>query len=63
MLTIAELAAAREELRTAKTLIEAVKITFFAGGYIEGARMLNEIVHCLEDEIAALDKAIAAGQP
>jgi hypothetical protein len=63
MLTQAELTDARAKLDTAKALIEAVKGTFFAAGNIYGARVLNEIVHHLDDEITALDKEIAAGQP
>ena len=54
MLTQAELTDARAKLSTAKTLIEAVKLTFLGAGNIEGARLLNEVAHLLDDEIAAL---------
>ena len=63
MLTQAELTDARDKLRTALTLIEAVKLTFLGAGNIEGARLLNEVAHLLDDEIAALDKQIVGGQP
>jgi len=63
MLTTQEMTDAREKLNQAKTLIEAVRGVYIASGYIEGARMLNEIAHLLDDEIAALDKAIGGGQP
>ena len=48
---------ARDKLRQAANLIEAVKVVFFAGGCIEGARLLNEVVNLLADEIAELDRA------
>ena len=63
MLTQAELTDARANLAQAKALIEAVKVVFFAGGCIEGARLLNEVAHLLDDEIAALDRAIGAAKP
>jgi hypothetical protein len=48
-------------LRTGTTLIEDVRTLFFGGGYVEGARMLTEVAHLLDDEIAALDKQIGSG--
>jgi hypothetical protein len=63
MLSQAEMIDGRDKLRTAANLIEGVKATFFAAGDISGARLLNEVVHALEDEIAALDKAIGAAKP
>ena len=58
MLTQAELTDVRDTLSAAKALIASVRARLLSGGDIPAARMLNEIVHCLEDEIAALDKAI-----
>ena len=60
MLTTQELTEARDTLSAAKALIEAVKATFFASGDVSGARLLNEVIHAVDDEIAALDKKIAA---
>jgi hypothetical protein len=33
---------------------------FLSGSDTSGARLLNEVVHALDDEIAALDKKISA---
>jgi hypothetical protein len=63
MLTQAELSDTRARLKGAKILVEGAKATFFSAGRIESARLLNEITNLLSDEIAALDKEIAAGQP
>ena len=45
---------------TRSILALAVKLTFFGAGDVSGARLLNEVTHALADEIAALDKKIAA---
>jgi hypothetical protein len=58
MLTIAELTDAQGKLRQAHMLIEAVKGVFLSGAYIEGARMMNEVAHLLDDEVAAISKMI-----
>jgi hypothetical protein len=59
MITAAELTDAREKLCQAKALVAGVRDLFFSGGDISGARLLNEVCHALDDEIAALDKKIA----
>jgi hypothetical protein len=60
MLTIAELTDAREKLAEAKALVSSVRDAFLGGGDISGARLLNEVIHALADEVAALDKKLAA---
>ena len=62
MLTIAELASAREKLSQAQALVSSVKDAFFAAGDTSGARLLNEVIHALGDEIAAIDKKTGAKQ-
>jgi hypothetical protein len=63
MLTRDELKAAREQLAQARAQIEAVRLLYLNGAYIQGARLLNDVAGLLADEIAALDKAIGAAQP
>lgn len=58
-LTPAELTHAREELYAAKLKIEPVKDIFRSVGYIPDARMLNEVLLALVDEIDALNKEIS----
>jgi hypothetical protein len=60
MLTDAELQATREKLHTAHALIEDVKGLFKSEKRIESARMMNEIVHRLVDQLCILDREIAA---
>jgi hypothetical protein len=60
MLTTQELTDARERLCQAKALVTGVRDLFFSGGDVSGARLLNEVVHALADEIAAIDKKLAA---
>jgi hypothetical protein len=61
MLTPAELAEVREKLRTALTLIDDVKRLFLGDRKrFASARLLNEVAHVVDDEIAALDKEIGA---
>ena len=58
MLTLPELTDARERLRQAKALVAGVRDMFFGAGDVSGARLLNEVCHALDDEIAAIDKKI-----
>jgi hypothetical protein len=61
MLTIPELTDAREKLRTALTLIDDVKRLFLGDRKrFASARLLNDVAHLLNDEVAALDKEIGA---
>ena len=60
MLTVPELTDARAKLHQAQALVASVGDAFFSDGDISGARLLNEVVHALADEIAAIDKQIAA---
>jgi hypothetical protein len=62
MLTIAEMTDARDQLKQADNLVAAVRGVFLSAGYIQGARILNDVIGLLADEIAALDKAIR-GKP
>jgi hypothetical protein len=63
MLTTKEMLDAKDKLRAALNLIEAVRVVYLSGGYVLGARLLNDVAGLVGDEIAALDKAIGAGQP
>ena len=58
-LTIAELTDARAKLAEARSLVSSVRDAFFGAGDISGARLLNEVIHALADEIAAIDKKIS----
>jgi hypothetical protein len=58
MLTTQELTDAREKLCQAKALVGGVRDLFLGDGDASGARLLNEVIHAL-DETAALDKKIA----
>jgi hypothetical protein len=63
MLTIPELTDARDKLRHADILIAVVRGMFITGGHVHGARVLNDVIGLLADEISALDKAISSSQP
>ena len=63
MLTIPEMTSARDQLKNASAIIEAVRVLFLGAGYIHGARLLNGSVVLLADEITALDKAIGGARP
>ena len=47
----------RYKLSTAKAQVESVREAYLTEGNIDGARTLNEIVHLLDDEIAALNRS------
>ena len=59
ILTTQELANLRDQLRQAEALVNSVRDKYFGAGYVEGARLLNEVSHGLSDEIASLEKIIA----
>ena len=61
MLTPAELADARDKLKQADILVAAVRGMFITGNYVRGARVLNDILGLIADQITALDKAIGGG--
>jgi len=42
----------RDKLRTVVNLIEAVRGVFLSAGYIQGARLLQDAIGLLSDEIA-----------
>jgi hypothetical protein len=63
MLTQAEMVTARDDLRQAESLISRVHGVFLSAGYNPRSAFLNAVLGLLADEITALDKAIAAGQP
>jgi hypothetical protein len=63
MLTIAEMTDARDKLRAAGALVDAVHVVFLSGGYVPGARVLRDVAELIADEIAALDKAIGGAKP
>jgi len=54
-----ELTESRDQLKQAKALINTVRDKYYCAGYVEGARILNEVSHLLDDEVAALEKMIA----
>ena len=58
MLTQAELTDARDTLSAAKALIASVRSLLLSGGEVASARLLNDALGILSDEIAALDKAL-----
>ena len=62
MLTIPEMTDAREKLSAASALVDAVRVLYLSTGSIDGARLLNDVVGLIGDEIAALDKAINRGR-
>ena len=61
-LTVPEMIGARDKLRQAD-LIAAVRGMFISGGYVQGARLLNDAINLISDEIAELDRAIGAAKP
>ncbi len=63
MLTIAEMTDARDSLRQAEGLAARIRGVFLSAGYIQGARVLNDVIGLLADEVAALDKAISGSKP
>ena len=63
MLTQPEMASARDDLRQAVSLAVDVREVFFCAGYVQGARVLKNVIDLLSDEIAALDKAISGAKP
>ena len=63
MLTIPEMTDARDKLRQADILIAAVRGIFISGGDVQGARLLNDAINLISDEIAGLDKVIGAAKP
>jgi len=63
MLTQQEMISARDDLRQAETLCAGVRGIYLSAGYISGARLLNDILGLIADEIAALNKAIGAPKP
>ena len=63
MLTIPEMVDARDKLRSAGNLAEAVRGVFVSAGYVQGARNMNDVINLIADEVAALDKAIVATKP
>ena len=63
MLTIPEMTDARDKLRQADILIAAVRGIFISGGDVRGARLLQDAVNLVSDEVDALDRAIAATKP
>ena len=52
-LSRAELEEALTKLRQAEALVAEVRTTYLDSGDVNGARLLNEIVNLLSDEIAA----------
>ncbi len=63
MLTIPEMIDARDSLRQAEIIIARIRGVFLAGGDVRGARLLNDAIGLLADEIDALDRAIGAAKP
>ena len=57
MLTLPELTDARDKLRQADILVAAVR-GMFIGNYPQGARLLNDVLGLLADQLSALDRAI-----
>jgi len=56
--TTAELADARTKLSQAQALVSSIKAIYFDAGAISGARLLNDVIHSLDDEISELDRKI-----
>ena len=61
MLTPAELADARDKLKQADILVAAVRSMFITGNYAHGARILNDVLTLLADQLTSLDRAIGGG--
>lgn len=61
MLTIPELTDARDKLRQADILVAVVRAVFISGNYAHGARVLNDVLTLLADQLTALDKSIGGG--
>jgi hypothetical protein len=60
LLGLGQLTDARDKLRTAGALIDAVRVRFLNAGYAQGARTLHGVAARLADEIQAIERAIAA---
>ncbi len=58
-LTKAELEAARDFLRQCEKMLAAVRGMFLGGGYVEGARRLNDALGQIGDEARAIEKLLA----
>jgi hypothetical protein len=56
--TNAELADARAKLSQAQALVSDIKAVFFDAGAIPSARLLNEVMHSLDEEISVLDRKL-----
>jgi hypothetical protein len=54
---------ARDSLRQAESLAARIRGVFLSAGYVRGARVLNDVISLLADEVAALDKAISGSKP
>lgn len=59
-MTPEELSALRDKLKEAEALAAAVRDAFVRDGRTGGARLLGEVVLALQDELAELDKELAA---
>jgi len=62
-LTVPEMTDARDKLRQAEILIAVVRGMFLTAGHTQGARLLNDAIGLLADEIAELDRALGAAKP
>lgn len=60
MLSKQEMTEAKDKLKAAKTHLEDVRSLYIHGGYLAGARLVNDAVNLLDDEIAALSKSIGS---
>ena len=63
MLTVSEMNDARDKLKQADSLIAAVRGIFLTAGDVQGARIMNDIIGLIADEIAALGKLIGGAKP
>jgi hypothetical protein len=56
-----ELTESRDALKQAEALVAKVRDNYLeAGGYLDSARLLNEVCNSLSDEVAALNKVIGS---
>ena len=58
MLKDVELRDSRDKLSQAHSLVEAVRVQYLLSGYVEGGRLLLDVLNLISDEIAALDKCV-----
>ncbi len=63
MLSLAEMTDARDSLHQAEALAARIRGLYVSAGYFQGARILNDVIGLLADEIAALEKAIGTPKP